>query len=112
MFPTADGYCANLKVGWTREILEVEMVDGKRTYRAQKPAPEDGRWIAFMIDVKYEEQPDMGTFTPWFDKSHHGNKKIPVDKPGRLEFTTQVSVWPQTFPFADCTGTACGSTMV
>jgi len=34
---------------------------------------------------------------------------IPHDLVGRLMFTTEVSVWPQTFPYADCSGTACGN---
>lgn len=110
---TSDEYCANLKSGWTRVVLEPEMIDGKRTYRANMAPPEDGRYVGFMIDVKYAEADWMtNTFTPFFDRKHRGNKKIPVDKPGRLEFTTQVSVMPNSFPFADCTGSSCGSTMV
>jgi len=108
----SDEYCANLKSGWTRVVLDAEVVDGKRTYRANMAAPDDGRYVAFMIDVKYAETDDIHSWTPFFDRDHHGNKKIPVDKPGRLEFTTQVSVMPNSFPYADCTGTACGSTMV
>ena len=108
----SDGYCANLKSGWTRVLLDQEIVNGKRTYRAQMAAPADGRYVGFLIDVKYKELPGMSTFTPIFDRKHKGNKHLPVDKPGRLEFTTEVSIWPNTFPYADCSGTGCTGHMV
>ena len=80
---------------------------GKRTYRAKMDAPGDGRYVAFMIDVKYKE---MDAINFHFD--HMGNNKIPVDKPGRLEFTTEVSVWPNTFPYADCYAEGCNGAML
>jgi len=99
-----DGYCANLKSMWTREVLTAEVVDGKRTYRASRPAPEDGRYAAFLIDVKYKEPENMSFMTM---VKQPGNKLLPVDKPGRLEFTTQVSIWPNTFPYEACEGVGC-----
>jgi len=114
-----DGYCANLKSFWTRVILTPEIVNGKRVYRAQKDAPGDGRWVAFFIDIKYKEDtptqyqalyrpnPTNNNRLPKQLQNHPGNHLIPVDKPGRLEFTTEVSIWPDTFPYADCSGTGC-----
>jgi len=105
----AEGYCANLKSGWTREILDVEMVNGKRTYKAHMDAPTDGRYVSFMIDIKYVEVEGItnkfGNLIEKFTKV--GNNHLPVDKPGRLEFTTEVSILPNTFPFEDCTGQGC-----
>lgn len=36
---------------------------------------------------------------------------IPHDLRGRLDSTTEVSVWPDTFPYADCTGRGCGNSL-
>ena len=114
-----EGGCANLKSMWTREILEVEMVNGKRTYRASRPVDESGRWTAFFIDIKYEEEKDLifDSIVKHFvqdhlDRDHKGNKWLPVDKPGRLEFTTQVSIVPNTFPYPDCQGAGCDGMIV
>lgn len=86
----------------------MEVVNGKRTFRAKMDAPDDGRFVAFMIDVKYK-----GIDDSHFSRPHKlGNKILPVDKPGRLEFTTEVSVWPNTFPFAPCQGETCDGSMV
>jgi len=92
----SDGYCINLKSMWTQETLEEVIVDGKRTYRTQLDAPGDGRYIAYFIDIKYEKKE--------FPQKVSG---LPYDKPGQLEFTTEVSVWPNTFPYEDCSGETC-----
>jgi len=116
-----DGYCANLKSIWTREILQPEIVNGKRTYRAFKEAPGDGRWVAYFVDVKYKE-PNAAQFQALYKPNVNsklpkqlqsaGNKLIPVDKPGRLEFTSEVMIWPNTFPFADCVGEGCAGLLL
>jgi hypothetical protein len=113
-----EGYCGNLKSLWTREILTAEIVDGKRVYRASRPAPEDGRFTAFLIDIKYKElEPTVyssavNTLDVFNRLKQAGNKLIPVDKPGRLEFTTQVSIWPNTFPYDDCHGEHCAGELL
>ena len=61
-----------------------------------------------MIDVKYKET-EADSHISFDSRTHKGNVIIPIDKPGRLEFTTQVSVWPNTFPYPDCTGTGCST---
>ncbi len=112
----AQGMCANLKSFWKHDILEEKTVNGKRTYTAHIDAPTDGRWVAYFIDVVYalNEKDALIPFkkiTPGF---------IPRDLEGRLQFTTQVSVWPQTFPFPGCginpdgtnTGLPCLATVV
>jgi hypothetical protein len=40
-----------------------------------------------------------------------GFPPIPIDFPGKLAFTTEVSVWPQTFPYPECTGKVCGDSL-
>lgn len=106
-----EGYCANLKSLWTREILTAEVVEGQRIYRASREAPSDGRFSAFLIDVKYKESA-LTQQHSFVSREHRGNKILPVDKPGRLEFTTQVSIWPDTFPYPDCAGEECSNTKV
>jgi hypothetical protein len=98
----SDGYCFNLKSMWTEVLLEPEVnTDGVRQYRAQMTAPDDGRYVAFFIDIKYEK----------IDLNKRGKGEgvqgLPYDKPGQLDFTTEVSVWPNTFPYPDCAGEGC-----
>ena len=88
----AEGYCANLKSFWSHKTLEVATVNGKRTYSAAFDAPADGRYVAFMIDISYGIPSD----------TEHGKGFVPRDLAGRMEFTTEVSVWPNTFPYAGC----------
>jgi hypothetical protein len=98
----SDGYCFNLKSMWTEVLLEEEInsVTGMREYRAQMDAPDDGRYVAFFIDIKYEKIN--------LDKEKKGGVEgLPYDKPGQLDFTTEVSVWPNTFPYPDCAGEGC-----
>lgn len=101
----SDGKCMNLKSFWSKKELEVSTVRGKRTYSTVLEPPTDGRWIAYMIDITYdrpkiseEEEKMLGLF--------------PKDLLGRLEFTTQVSVFPQTFPYPDCNGDDCAAPLV
>jgi len=96
----SDGYCMNTKSFWTEVPLNATVVRGKRTYTAQMDAPGDGRYVAFFIDIKYEKErlPDV--------------QGLPHDRPGQLEFTTEVSVWPNTFPYEDCHAESCLGTLV
>ncbi|KAJ1405186.1 PhoPQ-activated pathogenicity-related protein-domain-containing protein, partial [Ochromonadaceae sp. CCMP2298] len=125
--PSAEGMCVNLATFWQKETLEMTMVKGRRTYTASRPAPLDGTWTAFFIDVQYVNKhalpfdvkevkegmlqrdrgliariralfPDFGGF--------------PHDIRGFMEFTSEVSVWPNTFPYPDCSGMDCGATLV
>jgi len=101
---TSDGYCLNLKSMWTEVILEPEVsADGVRRYRAHMDAPTDGRYVAYFIDIKYEKI----DFNP--EKKVKG---LPYDKPGQLDFTTEVSVWPNTFPYSECYGESCRGTLL
>jgi hypothetical protein len=95
-FTSDDGFCVNTKSFWTQEALNVSFVGGSRVYKATVPSPGDGRYVAFFIDIKYEVPPAFG---------HDG--PVPHDRPGQLEFTTEVSVWPNTFPYEACEGAGC-----
>lgn len=107
-----DGYCSNLKSFWTREILEPTInEDGKRSYTAHKDEPGDGRWVAYFIDIKYKEHKDQFALKK-VPEGWEACTRLPCDKPGRLEFTTQVSVWPNTFPYEDCAGETCAGELL
>ncbi|CAE7661805.1 aprA [Symbiodinium microadriaticum] len=83
----SDGYCINLKSFWTEEELSVTVDPG------------DGRYVAFFIDIKYEQRKENLT-------------GLPHDKPGQLEFTTEVSIWPNTFPYEDCKAESCAGQLL
>mmetsp|Transcript_8284 Transcript_8284/g.12359 ORF Transcript_8284/g.12359 Transcript_8284/m.12359 type:complete len:247 (+) Transcript_8284:44-784(+) len=102
---SAQGYCLNLKSFWTRVMLEGTVTeDGKRQYTAHMDAPEDGRWVAYFIDIKYK--------APRRDDLYVGKDILPKDKYGRLEFTSEVSIFPNTFPYEECTGQGCAGSVV
>jgi PhoPQ-activated pathogenicity-related protein len=118
IYDESEGGCLNLKSFWTKQTLNSTMVRGHRTYRAQLDAPTDGRYVAYFIDVKYrrdaKDEPTAEDATPssadqqvpWYKRKER-QYFLPKDLAFRLEFTSEVSVWPNTFPYADCQGEAC-----
>jgi hypothetical protein len=66
------------------------------TYVATVAAPPEGQWTAFFVDLIYESL-ELG----W-----------PVGRPGEMEFTTEVSIVPNAFPYSPCEGTDCKGTIV
>ncbi len=115
----AEGYCANLKSMWHKTPLESTMVRGKRTYVSHIEAPEDGRWVASMIEISYKtgRSNDEDSSSPIPPIPDHPTRPgflppSPHDLTMKPMFTTEVSVFPQSFPYPDCTGEACGNTLV
>lgn len=111
----AQGMCVNLKSFWTPKKLKHTMVNGKRTYTAHMDAPTDGRWVAYFIDIVYAKD-KKDALLPSIDILPGF---IPRDLHQRLQFTTEVSVFPQTFPYPGCgitdgvdTGIECLATVV
>ena len=127
--PYVAGYCVNLKTFWKKQELTMTTVNGKRTYTAHQDTPTDGTWTAFFVDLKFktkyhdeENTFDLATIRKSIihdDSTETVAAKLhkvfpdfggfPHDFAGFFEFTTEVSVWPNTFPYPDCTGAACGS---
>lgn len=109
-------YCLNLKVGWFADKIPVNGT----TYKALVEAPDDGRWVAFFIDVKFDAAAavdatvgaEKDTLLNLILKDSAPLPGWPVTLPGTLEFTSGVSILPQMFPFPDCTGTACTGVLV
>jgi PhoPQ-activated pathogenicity-related protein len=100
---TVDGYCANLKVLWSQMRLQPEVPGGFRYIGHVDPPTEKGQWVASFIDVTYKEDNET------LGRPAGG---LPFTKPGHLEFTTAVSVWPQEFPYDDCYMETCYGTLV
>jgi len=120
----AGGYCGAVRsVYWSKLELNSTMVKGKRTYSAKFDAPEDGRWVAFMIDFKFVNKhafpisvtdlyKSMEPKYEWQTNPEQDFGGIPQDFGRFFQFTTQVSVWPNTFPYEDCVGEECGYRLV
>jgi hypothetical protein len=124
--PYVMGYCVNLKTFWMKQDLEMTMVKGRRTYKAHMDMPTDGTWTAFFIDLKFNSkhaQPMNLTAIAQTIKRDESRLSpaariarpvfpdfggFPHDFGGFFEFTSEVSVIPQTFPYPDCQGTDCG----
>lgn len=101
----SDGYCLNTQSFWNSTELEQTIDNGHRTYRALVAPPADGRYVAFFIDIKYEKLK-----INHYDGERNGG--LPKDLPGRLEFTTEVSILPNTFPYDECEGQGCAGKLL
>lgn len=112
----AQGYCANLKSFWRKEVLKQYSVNGVRTYSALIPPPDDGRWVAFFIGIKYRRSPEDTGAIPDDEKIINRDPLrpglIPTDLAFRLMFSTEVSVLPDTFPYKDCADETCDGPIV
>jgi hypothetical protein len=115
----SDGTCINLKAfKWSKKELSPQE-DG--SYIAHMDVDLDGKYTAFFIDFTFDNESEEFYFdksnTPKFN-DNNGVKyegKVgdwPYDKPGYLDFTTEVSVVPNTFPFSDCSGVDCYGTLL
>lgn len=123
----AQGYCSNLKSIWHSTELEQTMVKGKRTYTAHMDGAEDGRYVAYMIEITYRNEhkvivdgvnPNLrsketiksvtGPIKDFFGKLVDA---IPHDLMQKPMYTTQVSIWPSSYPYPDCNGGAANSTL-
>ena len=94
--------CLNQEAGrWYSKELAPE-ADGV-TYIAHMDADPSGKWTAFFIDFTFDTEPTLAT-------DSLGN--WPYDEPGQLDFTTEVSIWPDTFPYEDCHGADCYGTLL
>ena len=94
--------CVNLRSFWTPTRLS-EHAPG--VWKASRPVPTDGRWVAFFVHVAYE-----GPARP--KSSRRALHDWPIGRDGDFEFTTEVSILPQTFPFPDCHGPSCRGKLV
>ena len=94
------GLCANAKILWSKEALS-ETAAGTGTYVAHQDAPSGGRWTAFFVDVQFTSGEGERNMLGW-----------PVLGKQTFEFTSEVSIVPNTFPFPDCAGANCSGHLV
>jgi PhoPQ-activated pathogenicity-related protein len=107
-----DGTCFNTKVFWQFEDLTAVEGSNGLQYVAEHAAPTDGSFAAFLIDVTYDKDPATGGDLPYGRSRDWFPDFIPRDGAGQLEFTTEVSIVPNHFPYADCKDAACYGVLV
>jgi len=91
--------CVNLAVVWAnRELKETE--PGSLTWVGHWPAPTGGQWSAFFVDLQFEGPPPSEA------------RGWPTGNDGTFEFTTSISIVPNTFPVEDCDGDECLGSLV
>ena len=86
-------------------------------------APSDGTWIAYFIEFKFVNKNALPVeyntilTNEMLNENRAKNSilklsgeitELPKDIGQYFAFTTEVSIWPNTFPYPDCTGAACG----
>ena len=88
------------------------------------PSTDPQRWLAFMIDFKFDNPYGLGLFGDVKDEINKIIKNkigknpniyfggLPEDLGGYFEFTSEVIVWPNSFPYEDCFGANCGQKIV
>jgi PhoPQ-activated pathogenicity-related protein len=103
------GVCVNLKVLWAAEKLEPS---APLTYTHVREPPADGRWVAFFIDVQFNSTAAEYASMPTFHLQDEDGVSWPIDPPGTFEFTSGVSILPNTYPFPPCSGAGCYGTLV
>ena len=69
---------------------------GSKTWVAHRKTPIDGRYLAFYVSISFNS-----TTKDW-----------PIGLDGVMDFTTTVSVLPNSFPYPDCQGEDCYGTLV
>jgi len=93
--------CINLAVLWTATELE-ETYPGSKTWLAHVDPDPMGHWTAFFVDLQFPGgEQKRGTKTDW-----------PVLSENTFQFTTSVSIVPETFPAEDCSGWECYGDLV
>lgn len=122
----SDGNCINFKALWEKTTLQEVQVNGKRTYNFHVDAPAQG-YVAYFIEVRYKKHKipnkDAVSLESVAGDSASRLKKLletakdfknlwksfkfpdfPVDIKKSMVFTSQISVFPRTYPFEDCIG--------
>lgn len=110
------GTCGNTKSLWHQEVLNQTVIKPSsnpetwiRQYRAHFDAPTQGRYVASFIAVKYVQEKVHGKGS---NNMRLLKEVIPRDLDFDLEFTSEVSIFPRVYPFADCYLDSCIGTMV
>ena len=95
----SDGDCLNAEAfSWVATELHP---NEKGEYVAHQEINPDGAWTGFFIDFTFEKPSPPAGLGTW-----------PLLEPGCLDFTTEVSIWPDTFPYEECYGAGCTGTLL
>ena len=86
---------------WTSKKLS-ETSPGSQTYTAHME-PTNGKWTAFFVDLQYEKQEE--------ESEGRGSLGWPYNNQ-HFEFTTTVSIIPNTYPYPECYGDSCFGKLV
>jgi len=114
-------HCFNTKVGWHKTKLDEEP-NRPGIYVASNDEPAVG-WTFFFVDVQFkkhildeDEEPSLIESKMWnFGQERRLEAQDlgwPIDFPEKFEFTTLVSIVPDTFPYPDCHGESCTKKLV
>eukprot|EP01084_Bolivina_argentea_P145193 254544_1 len=112
------GYCINLEsVFLPYGISAVSMDSETAVYEAGPSKDPTLHWSGHMISIRVKF---FDAEHPWFwpsscDKNEKDNlddDRLFLVSYGEMQFTTQVSIMPQTFPYADCQDAGCYGTLV
>eukprot|EP01084_Bolivina_argentea_P007444 13970_1 len=110
------GYCINLEsVFEPYKIKPISIDSTSVVYEAGPSSVPDNHWSGFMVAIRVK----------FFNATHPYEKKKGkcygyegqddrtfLVEYGEMQFTTQVSIMPKTFPFTDCQGVGCYGTLV
>ena len=102
-------HCVNTKAIWHKTKL-TEAAGQPGIYVAHQDAPAVG-WTAFFVDIEFGI-PKKSMEGKGVVESKLGVGTWPIDLPAHLEFTSEVSIVPNTFPFPDCKGEDCQGHLV
>lgn len=118
----ADGTCANLKSVWQQMILNQTIVKpsaNPKSWIRQYHASIDnyipttpGKYVAAFIAVKYVQEKVHGKESNENGNGRYLKELFPRDLTFDLEFTSEVSIFPRSYPFADCYLDSCAGTLV
>ena len=105
------GKCLNLKISWAKTKLE-EQTDRPGIYVASQDEPAVG-WTAFFVDVNYNsKRPSLVETKLWQGERFLEEVSWPIDWDHKYEFTTLVSIVPNSFPYPTCKSPNCPSNLV
>ena len=100
----SDGDCLNAEAfSWVATEL---YPNEHNEYVAHQDIDPSGAWTGFFIDFTFEQPSASASASP------AGLGTWPLLQPGCLDFTTEVSIWPDTFPFEECHGSGCQGTLL
>lgn len=108
--------CAALEAFWFREDISPNFTnDSYAKFIAHPPEMPENHWTAFLIGLEvqlFETDHPYMILNENEDIKNDKLKENYIDQYGRLVFSTQVSIVPQTFPFPDCHDSGCYGTLV